>query len=199
MFGFWLPIGLLLASVGLVAMAIAKRHNCMTAETYRLTVVIWSIAVIVLSIGIGSSSYQMEQTLGRFESVKAKADVLEKHIEAAEAQQQLMHFADPLQEEDPVALQPYREALRKKTWLISGERDALTEELTSARFQFDEFNQTRIDRDFTLFICVLVLASVLTTALLYSDALRKTRCVWAAPQWRPRAHQRLPWHEENRA
>ena len=52
MFGFWLPIGLLIASVILFTAPIAKRRKRLSAETYRLTVVIWSITVIVLSIGI---------------------------------------------------------------------------------------------------------------------------------------------------
>ena len=76
MFGFWLPVGLLIASIGHPAILIAKKRNRITAETYRLIGVIWLVAVVILSIGVGWSSYQMEQTLTRFESVKARADVL---------------------------------------------------------------------------------------------------------------------------
>lgn len=175
MFGFWLPVGLLLASIALFTIAIAKKNNCVSTETYRLTVVLWSMAVIVLSIGIGCSSYQMEQMLGRFEMVKANADVLQKHIKAAEAQRRLMYFADPLQEDDPVAQQNYREALRNKALSIGDETKALTQELASARSQFDAFNQTRMRRDLILFLCVLGLASALTTAAIYRDAIRRRR------------------------
>ena len=138
MFGFWLPVGLLIASIGHPAILIAKKRNRITAETYRLIGVIWLVAVVILSIGVGWSSYQMQQTLTRFASVKARADVLQKQIKAAEAQQQLMHFADPLQEADPIAQQKYREVIRKKALSISGESKALTQDLALARSQFDE-------------------------------------------------------------
>jgi len=175
MFGFWLPIGLLIASIGLPAILIAKKQNRITKQTYRLIWVIWSVAVVMLGIGIGSSSYQMEQTLTRFESAKARADALQKHIKAAEAQQQLMHFADPLQEPDVVELQNYREDIRNKALSISNESKALTQELASARSQFDELNQTRIHREFILFLCVLVFASTLILGAVYRDAIRRRR------------------------
>ena len=140
MFGFWLPVGLLIASIGLPAILIAKKRNRITAETYRLIGVIWLVAIVILSIGVSWSSYQMERALTRFESVKARADVLQKQIKAAEAQQQLMHFADPLQEADPIAEQKYREVIRKKVLSISGESKALTQDLALARAQFDELN-----------------------------------------------------------
>jgi hypothetical protein len=177
MFGFWLPVGLLIASIGLPAILIAKKRNRITAETYRLIGVIWLVAVVIviLSIGVGWSSYQMEQTLTRFESVKARADVLQKQIKAAEAQQQLMHFADPLQEPDVVELQNYREDIRNKALSISNESKALTQELASARSQFDELNQARIHREFILFLCVLVFASTLILGAVYRDAIRGRR------------------------
>ena len=78
MFGFWLPIGLLIASIGLPAILIAKKQNRITKQTYHLIWVIWSVAVVMLGIGIGSSSYQMKQALTRFENVKARADALQK-------------------------------------------------------------------------------------------------------------------------
>lgn len=170
MFGFWLPIGLLIASLGLFGIAIARRHNRMTAETYRLSVFIWSIAVLTLGLGFGWSSYQMEQTLGRFENVKAKADVLQKHIKAAEGQLQLMHFADPLQEDDPIALQNYR---RVQASSIRDDDNALTQEVAEVRSQFDEFTQVRMQRDFTLFLCVLGLASALTAAAICRDVTHR--------------------------
>ena len=142
MFGFWLPVGLLIASIGLPAILIAKKRNRITAETYRLIGVIWLVAIVILSIGVGWSSYQMERALTRFESVKARADVLQKQIKAAEAQQQLMHFADPLQEADPIAQQKYREVIRKKVLSISGESKALTQDLALARAQFDELKSS---------------------------------------------------------
>ena len=175
MFGFWLPVGLLIASIGLPAILIAKKQNRITKQTYRLIRVIWLVAVVILSIGVGWSSYQMEQTLTRFESVKARADVLQKHIKAAEAQQQLMHFADPLQEPDVVELQKYREDIRNKDLSISNESKALTQELASARSQFDELNQARIHREFILFLCVLVFASTLILGAVYRDAVRRRR------------------------
>ena len=174
MFGF-LPVGLLIASIGLPAILIAKKRNRITAETYRLIGVIWLVAVVILSIGVGWSSYQMEQTLTRFECVKARADVLQKQIKAAEAQQQLMHFADPLQEADPIAQQKYREVIRKKALSISGESKALTQDLALARSQFDEVSQARMHREFILVLCVLVLASTLTLGAVYRDAIRRRR------------------------
>ena len=175
MFGFWLPIGLLLASMILFTAAIVKRHNRITAETYRLIVVIWSVAVVTLGVGFGWSSYQMGQTLTRFESVKARADVLQNHIKAIEAQQQLMHFADPLQEDDPIAQLKYREVLRNKAQSISSESTALKQEMTSASSQFDAFNEVRTRRDLMLFLCVIVLASALTMGAIYRDAIRRSR------------------------
>jgi hypothetical protein len=150
----------------LFAIAIAKKHNRVTAETYRLVVVIWSIAVLTLGLGFDWSSHQMEQTLGPFENVKTKAEALQKYIKAAEAQRRLMYFADPLQD-DPIARQNYREVLRKKTLLINNEREMLTEDLASARSQFDARDQTRIRRDFILFLCVLVPAVMLTLGAIY--------------------------------
>ena len=175
MFGFWLPIGLLLASMILFTAAIAKRHNRITAETYRLTAVIWLVAVAILGIGFGWSSYQMGQTLTRFESVKARANLLQNHIKAVEAQRQLMYFADPLQEADPIAQQKYREVLRNKAQSISSESTALSKEMTSARSQFDAFNKVRTRRDLMLFLSVLVLASALTMGAIYRDAIRRRR------------------------
>ena len=175
MFGFWLPIGLLTASIGLFAIAFAKKRNHVTAETYRLTAVIWSVAVVTLSLGFGWSSYQMEQALSRFEHMKTRADLLQKHIKAADAQQQLMRFADPLQEEDPVALQNYREVLRHKALSICDERKALMQEVASARSQFDEVNQARMHRELILVLCVLVLASIFILGAVYRDDIRRRR------------------------
>ena len=175
MFGFWLPIGLLIASIGLPAILIAKKQNRITKQTYHLIWVIWSVAVVMLGIGIGSSSYQMKQALTRFENVKARADALQKHIKAAEAQQQLMHFTDPLQGPDGVEPQKYREDIRNKALSISNESKALTQELATARSQFDELNQARIHREFILVLCVLMLASTLILGAVYRDAIRRRR------------------------
>ena len=175
MFGFWLPIGLLIASICLFAIAFAKKHNRVTADAYRLIMVIWSVAVVTLGLGFGWSSYQMGQTLTRFESVKARANLLQNHIKAIEAQQRLMYFADPLQEADPIAQQKYREVLRNKAQSISSESTALSQEMTSARSQFHAFNEVRTRRDFVLFLCVLVLASALTVGVIYRDAIRWRR------------------------
>ena len=179
--GFWLPVGLLIASIGLLAILITKR-NRITAETYRLIGVIWLVAVVILSIGVGWSSYQMEQTLTRFESVKARADGLQKQIKAAEAQQ-LMHFADPLQEADPIAQQKYREVIRQKALSISNESKALTQDLALARAQFDELDQARIHREFISILCVLVLATTLTLAAIYRDAVRSGASRAAPHRW----------------
>ena len=188
MFGFWLTVGLLIASIGLIAILIAKKRNRITAETYRLIGVIWLVAVVILSIGVGWSSYQMEQTLTRFESVKARADVLQKHIKAAEAQQQLMHFADPLQEPDVVELQKYREDIRNKDLSISNESKALTQELASARSQFDELDQARIDREFISVLCVQVFISMLI--LTYMTNSRGI--VFHTPARSPASWRRVP-------
>jgi hypothetical protein len=173
MFGFWLPIGLLIASMILFATAIAKRRKRLSAETYRLTVVIWSVAVVTLGLGFGWSSYQMGQTLTRFESVKARANLLQNHIKAIEAQRQLMYFADPLQEADPIAQQKYREVLRNKAQSISSESTALKQEMTSAHSQFEKLNRARMHRDRILFLCVVVFASALTMGAIYRDAIRR--------------------------
>ena len=170
MFGFWLPIGLLIASMILFATAIAKRHKGLSAETYRLTVVIWSVAVVTLGLGFGWSSYQMEQTLGRLENVKAKAAALQEHIKAIEARQQLLHFADPLQEDNPVALQNYRKVQASS---IRDDSKALTQEVAEARSQFNEFTQARTHREFILFLCVVVPAAMLTVGAIYRYAVRK--------------------------
>jgi hypothetical protein len=172
---FWLPIGLLLASIGPPAIFIAKRRGRITDETYRLTWVVWSIAVIVLSIGIGWSSYQMHQPIGELEKLKVRADALQKHIKAAEAQQQLMHFADPLQQAGPIALEKYREVLRNTALSISDESKELVQDLTLARSQFDELNQARTHREFILALCVLVLASTPILGAIYRDAIRRRR------------------------
>ena len=44
MSGFWLPLGLVLASIGLAATLIAKKHGRISDETYKLIGVVWSIA-----------------------------------------------------------------------------------------------------------------------------------------------------------
>jgi hypothetical protein len=175
MFGFWLPIGLLIASLCLIAIAIAKKHNRITTKTYRLAAIICSAAVVTLSIDFCWSSYQMEQTLNRLEGVKARADILENHIKAAEAQRHLMHFADPLQEPDPITQQKYQEALRNKGSLIGDETRALIEEQVSARTQLDELNQARMQREFVLFLCVLVPATTLVVGAIFRDAIRGRR------------------------
>jgi len=172
---FWLPIGLLLASIGPPAIFIAKRRGRITDQTYRLTWVVWSIAVVLLGIGIGWSSYQMHRPIRDLENLKVRADALQKHIKAAEAQKQLMHFADPLQEADPIALEKYREVLRNTALSISDESKALAQELASVRFQFDELNQARMHREFILVLCVLVLASTLILGAVYRDAIRRRR------------------------
>ena len=151
---FWLPIGLLLASIGPPAIFIAKRRGRITDQTYRLTWVVWSIAVVLLGIGIGWSSYQMHRPIRDLENLKVRADALQKHIKAAEAQKQLMHFADPLQEADPIALEKYREVLRNTALSISDESKALAQELASVRSQFDELNQARCTGNSSLsFVC----------------------------------------------
>ena len=80
---FWLPIGLFLASIGLPAILIAKKRGRITDETYRLSVGVWVIAVITLSIGIGWSSYQMNQPVRDLENIKVRGDALQKRIKAA--------------------------------------------------------------------------------------------------------------------
>jgi hypothetical protein len=172
---FWLPIGLLLASIVPPAIFIAKRRGRITDEIYRLTWVVWSIAVILLSIGIGWSSYQMHHPIGDLENLKVRADALQKHIKAVEAQKQLMHFADPLQEADRIALEKYREVLRNTALSISDESKVLAQELASVRSQFDELNQARMHREFILVFCVLVLASTLILGAVYRDAIRRRR------------------------
>ena len=176
MSGFWLPIGLLLASIGPPAILIAKKRGRISDETYRLIGVVWSIAIIMLGIGIGWSSYQMDQPLRRLESIKVRADALQKRINAAKgAQQHLTQFTDPQQAADTAALTKRRADKRMEAVSISDESQALTEDLALARSQFDEVNQGRMHREFILVLCVLVLASTLVLGAVYSDAFRRRR------------------------
>jgi hypothetical protein len=173
---FWLPIGLLLASIGLPAIFIAKKRGCITDETYKLIWVVWSIAVIMLGIGIGWSSYQMDQPLGHLESIKVRADALQKRIKAGEeARRQLSQFTDPQQAADIAALSKRRADIRKEAVSITDESKALTKDLASVRSQFDELNQARMHREFILFLCVLVLTSTLILGAVYRDAIRRRR------------------------
>ena len=171
MSGFWLPLGLLLASIGLPATLIAKKRGRISEETYKLIGVVWSIAIIMLCIGIGWSSYQMDQPLRHLESIKVRADALQKRIKAAKgAQQQFTQFTDPQPAADTPALTKRRAYNRKEAVSISDESKALTEDLALARFQFDEVNQARMHREFILVLCVLVLASTLILRAVYRDA-----------------------------
>ena len=65
--------------------------------------------------------------------------------------------------------------IRNKALSISNESKALTQELASARSQFDELNQARIHREFILVLCVLVFASTLILGAVYRDAIRRRR------------------------
>jgi hypothetical protein len=117
----------------------------------------------------------MHHPIGDLENLKVRADALQKHIKAVEAQKQLMHFADPLQEADRIALEKYREVLRNTALSISDESKVLAQELASVRSQFDELNQARMHREFILVFCVLVLASTLILGAVYRDAIRRRR------------------------
>jgi hypothetical protein len=173
MSGFWLPIGLLLACIGLPAIFIAKKRGRITDETYRLIGVVWSIAVIMLSIGISWSSYQMDQSLRHLESIKVRADALQKRIKGAD--QQRTQFTDPQQAADTAALSKRRSDIRKEAVAISDESKAPTKDLALVRSEFDELNQARVHREFILFLCVLVLASIFILGAVYRDDIRRRR------------------------
>ena len=161
MFAFWLPVGLLIASASPPVLLIAKKQMRITALTHRRLGMIWSITVVVLGVSIGWSSYQMQQPLRRLETIRASADILQKHIKSADAELQLMHFADPLEEIDPIAQQKYQETIRKRALSISAESKALAQDLVSARSQFDQLNEARMRRDLLIFVCGFVLTIVL--------------------------------------
>ena len=173
MSGFWLPLGLVLASIGLAATLIAKKHGRISDETYKLIGVVWSIAIIMICIGIGWSSYQMDRPLRHLEGIKVRSDALQERIKATKgAQQQLSRFTDPQQGADTAALTKRRADNRKEAVSISDESKALTEDIPLARSQFDEVNQARMHRKFILVLCVLVLASTLILGAVYRDAFQ---------------------------
>ena len=161
MFAFWLPVGLLIASASPPVLLIVKKQMRITALTHRRLGMIWSITVVVLGVSIGWSSYQMQQPLRRLETIRASADILQKHIKSADAELQLMHFADPLEEIDPIAQQKYQGTIRKRALSISAESKALAQDLVSARSQFDQLNEARMRRDLLIFVCGFVFAIIL--------------------------------------
>ena len=172
MSGFWLPLSCAPgAEYWAPCRTYRKEARSHFGRILQTIGVVWSIAIIMLCIGIGWSSYQMDRPLRHLEGIKVRADALQKRIKAAKgAQQQLTQFTDPQQGADTAALTKRRADKRKEAVSISDESKALTEDLALARSQFDEVNQARMHREFILVLCVLVLASTLILGAVYRDA-----------------------------